>query len=186
MKKKASDIKVGNIIEYEKGYWQITGMDHVKPGKGPAYLQMKLKNVNKNTNKEYRANTDEVFDVLHTEHVEYVFSYANGDNYVFMNNETYEEIELDKGMISNVEYLQDNMLVKIMFCNDMVMSVSLPDHAIFRVVDTQSVIKGQTVSSSYKPATLSNGVSTSVPQHINIDDLIVVNTNDGSYVSKSK
>lgn len=186
MKKKASDLKIGNVVEFEGSSWYILSMDHVKPGKGPAYLQMKLKNLTKGTNKEHRANTDSVFECLHTEHIDYIYSYSNGDSYVFMNKENFEEVEVSKKLIPNVEYLQDNMMVKIMFCDGQVMSVVLPDHAIFTVTETQSVIKGQTASSSYKPAVLDNGASTSVPQHIDVGDVIVINTNDGSYVSKKK
>ncbi|UFX98351.1 elongation factor P [Candidatus Gromoviella agglomerans] len=191
MKVKSSEVKIGNVINYESKKWKVISREHVKPGKGGAYIQMKLKEVQIGTSKEIRFRSDEDVYLVHVTDVQHIYNYPLGDSFVFMNNESYEIIELPSKFVDNAEFLQEGMIVSICFAEDengqlSPISVKLPDHVECVIEDTQPVIKGQTASSSYKPATLSNGVRTTVPPHVEIGNRVIINTNDRSYVEKTK
>ena len=187
MKINAGEIRVGMLLEYKNDLWQVMKTQHVKPGKGGAFAQVEMKSVNKNTKLNERFRSSEVVERLYVETKSFQYSYNDGDTYHFMDTNTYEQISLDKNIISELNiFLQDNMVVFIEFIENNPVSIKLPEHIIEEVTDTEAVIKGQTAASSFKPAILSNGYKIMVPPHIENGTRIVISTTNFSYVEKAK
>ena len=186
MKMNGNEIKPGNIIKHQDTLWVAVKCNAVKPGKGGAFNQVELKNLidGRKLNERFRAA--ETVERVRLEQKKHTFLYADGDMLVFMNGETYEQINLQAEFIGDrAVFLNDGMEVDVDFYEDKAISVSLPEQVILEVQDTEPVVKGQTAANSYKPATLENGVRTTVPPFINTGERLIINTEDGSYVKRA-
>ena len=187
MKVNGNTIKPGNVIEHKNGLWVAVKTSHVKPGKGGAFAQLELRNLKDGTKLNERFRSSENIEKVILEEVPHVFLYKENENLIFMNNKTFEQISVNKNMIGDQSaFLQDGMDVIINTYNNEVVSVNMPDSCIEEVVEADAVIKGQTVSSSFKPAILSNGIKVMVPGHIEVGSKIVVRPSDSSYIEKAK
>ena len=188
MKIDGNEIRPGNVIEHQGRLWRAIKTQHVKPGKGGAFLQVELKELRDGTKLNERFRSSETVERVRLDQKDFQYLYAEGDAHTFMDNETYEQVSLDKMMIGEeaVAYLQDGMTVSIESFEGSPISIALPDTVILEVVEADAVVKGQTASSSYKPALLDNGVRTLVPPHIETGTRVVVNTVDGSYVERAQ
>ena len=187
MKVNGNNLKAGMIVSHKGGMWKVVATQSVKPGKGGAFAQVELKNLKDSSKLNERFRSSEVVERLYVETKTYQYSYNDGDTFHFMDTNTYEQISLDKNIISELNiFLQDNMLVSIEFIENNPVSIKLPEHIIEEVTDTEAVIKGQTAASSFKPAILSNGYKIMVPPHIENGTRIVISTTNFSYVEKAK
>ncbi|MBI29523.1 MAG: Elongation factor P [Alphaproteobacteria bacterium MarineAlpha5_Bin11] len=188
MKITCNQIKVGNIINHKGKLWRTVKIQHTQPGKGGAYLQVELKDIAEGTKLNERFRTSETIEKIRLEEREYQYLYNDDFGYHFMDNENYEQIILDYKIINDLQkkFLKENSLVKIESYEEKQVSIKLPDTISLEVIETESVVKGQTASSSFKPAILENNVKASVPPHISAGDKVIINTNDGSYVEKAK
>ena len=187
MKINGNEIKPGNIIEYNGRLCVAVKTEHVKPGKGGAFNQVELKDIKAGTKFHERFRSDEAVERVYLEEREFQYLYPEGDGYVFMDKETYDQITLPaENLGDQVRYLQDSMDVSISFYNETPISVALPERVILEVVEAEPVIKGQTAASSFKPAILSNGVKIMVPPYIEMGEKIVVNTSENTFVERAK
>ncbi|MGY8985408.1 MAG: elongation factor P [Sphingomonadales bacterium] len=186
MKLNGNAIRPGNVIEHNGSLWRAIKTQHTQPGKGGAYLQVELKNLfsGSKLNERFRASETVIRAVLEQKDFQYL--YKNGDIYAFMNAETYEQIEISEENLGNsTQYLQDGMIVSIEFHEETPLGIALPDTIILTVVETEPVVKNQTATSSYKPAIMANGMRIMVPQFVNTDDKIVIQTEDGTYSKRA-
>ncbi len=188
MKIDGNEIRPGNVIEHQGRLWRAVKIQHVKPGKGGAYLQVELKDIRDGTKLNERFRSSESVERVRLEQKSYQFLYADGDEYTFMDTETYEQITVDKDLIGDdaVQFLQDGMTVTIEFYEESPIGITLPEKVTLRVAEADPVVKGQTAASSYKPAILENGVKILVPPHVEAGMRVVVSTADGSYVERAK
>ena len=187
MKINGSDIRPGSVIEHDGSLWVAVKTQTVKPGKGPAYNQVELKNLIDRRKLNNRFGTDERVERAQIDHREFQFLYRDGDQLVFMDTDTYEQIQLAADFVGErAAFLQDGMNVRLQMHGEKPIGISLPEQVTLEVVETEPTVKGQTASSSYKPAILSNGVRTMVPPHIAPGTRIVVMTADNSYVERAK
>lgn len=186
MKISGVEIRPGNILEYEAGIWKVAKIQHTQPGKGGAYMQVEMKNLidGRKTNTRFRS-ADTVEKVrLDTKDFQYL--YAEGDDLVFMDKDNYEQITIARDVIGDAaEFLQDGMDVVLELWEERPISVELPDTIEAEIVEADAVVKGQTASSSYKPAILSNGVRVMVPPHITAGTRIVVDVYAREYVRRA-
>ena len=186
MKINGNEIKPGNVIEHQGGLWSAVKVDHVKPGKGGAFAQVELKNLIDGRKLNERFRSAEKVEKVRLEQKPHTYLYADGDMLVFMNAENYEQIMLQSEWVGDRgAYLVDNMEVELEFHEETPIGITLPQHVELEVADTEPVVKGQTAANSYKPATLSNGVRTSVPPFVGVGEKLVINTEDGSYVKRA-
>lgn len=186
MKMNGNEIKPGNIIKHQDTLWVAVKCGHVKPGKGGAFNQVELKNLldGRKLNERFRAA--ETVERVRLDQKTHTYLYEDGDAAVFMNSETYEQINLQKDFIGDrAVYLTDGMEVELEFYEEKPISVSLPDQVTLEVSETEPVVKGQTAANSFKPAILSNGVRTNVPPFVGTGERLVINTEDGSYVTRA-
>ncbi len=187
MKVNGNNLKAGMIINHKGGMWKVVTTQSVKPGKGGAFAQVELKNLKDSSKLNERFRSSEVVERLYVETKSFQYSYNDGDAYHFMDTNTYEQISLDKNIISELNiFLQDNMIVSVEFIENNPVSIKLPEHIVEEVTETEAVIKGQTAASSFKPAVLSNGFKIMVPPHIENGTKIVISTTNFSYVEKAK
>ena len=187
LKVNGNTIKPGNVIEHKNGLWVATKTSHVKPGKGGAFAQIELKSLKDGSKLNERFRSSENVEKVILEETPYVFLYKENDNLIFMNNQTFEQISVNIDMIGDqAAFLQDGMNVIINIYNENPVSIIMPDNCIEEIVEADAVIKGQTVSSSFKPAILKNGVKVMVPGHIEVGTKIVVRPSDCTYVEKAK
>ena len=187
MKVNGNTIKPGNVIEHKNGLWVATKTSHVKPGKGGAFAQIELKSLKDGSKLNERFRSSENVEKVILEETPYVFLYKENDSLIFMNNQTFEQISVNIDMIGDqAAFLQDGMNVIINIYNENPVSIIMPDNCIEEIVEADTVIKGQTVSSSFKPAILKNGVKVMVPGHIEVGTKIVVRPSDCTYVEKAK
>ena len=188
MKINGNAIRPGMVIEHQGRLWRAVRIQHTQPGKGGAYLQVELKDIRDGTKLNERFRSSETVDRARLEQKDYQFLFADGDTYTFMDTDTYEQVALNGDKIGEdqIPYLQDGMMVTIESHEEDPIGVQLPDTVILEITEADAVVKGQTASSSYKPAVLENGVKTLVPPHIEAGTRIVVNTADGSYVERAK
>ena len=185
MKINASEIRVGMLLEYKNDLWQVLKTQHVKPGKGGAFAQVEMKSVNKNTKLNERFRSSETVEKASLEETDFSFLYDDEINYFFMNPKTFDQIEIKKEIIGEKgKLLTENLQVKVSFYNDSPISVDLPNQVSCKIEKTDVALKGQTVSSSYKPATLDNGLNIQVPPFIETGDKIIVDTRNLEYVKK--
>ena len=185
MKINAGEIRIGMLIEHKNDLWQVLKTQHVKPGKGGAFAQVEMKSVNKNTKLNERFRSSETVEKASLEEINYNFLYEDENNYFFMEPKSFEQIEIKKDLIGEKgKLLSENLEVSVSFYNDSPMSVDLPNHIICEIETTDAALRGQTVSSSYKPAILNNGLNIQVPPFINTGDKVVVDTRNLEYVKK--
>jgi elongation factor P len=172
-----NEIRPGYIIEHDGGLWIAVKTDHVKPGKGGAFAQVELKNLRDGRKLNERFRSEDRVETVKLDRKDQQFLYETDGRLVFMDAETYEQIELDADLLGDRRpFLQDGMTASIEYYGDEALSVSLPQMVRCKVVDTEPVIKGQTASKSFKPAILDNGVRVMVPPFVNNDEDIIVNT----------
>ena len=187
LKVNGNTIKPGNVIEHKNGLWIATKTSHVKPGKGGAFAQIELKSLKDGSKLNERFRSSENVEKVILEETPYVFLYKENDSLIFMNNQTFEQISVNLAMIGDqAAFLQDGMNVIINIYNENPVSIIMPDNCIEEIVEADAVIKGQTVSSSFKPAILKNCVKVMVPGHIEVGTKIVVRPSDCTYVEKAK
>ncbi|WP_243297253.1 elongation factor P [Bacillus litorisediminis] len=181
-----NDFKTGLTIEVDGGIWQVIDFQHVKPGKGAAFVRSKLRNLRTGAIQEKTFRAGEKVSKAHIENKKMQYLYANGDQHVFMDTDTYEQIELSSNQIEyELKFLKENMEVSIMMFQGETLGVELPNTVELEVVDTEPGIKGDTASGGSKPATLETGVVVQVPFFVNQGDRIIVNTTEGTYVSRA-
>ena len=186
MKIDGNSIRPGNVIEHNGGLWRAVKIAHTQPGKGGAYLQVELKNLQNGSKLNERFRSSEKVERVSLAQKNYQFLYVDGDMFNFMDQETYDQISIAAEDIGDdAVFLQDGMTVSIEFHGDMPLGVSMPDKVTLEVTETEPVIKGQTASSSYKPATLDNGLRVGVPPFVSVGDKIVVSTETREYVSRA-
>ncbi|MEM8797172.1 MAG: elongation factor P [Pseudomonadota bacterium] len=186
MKIQGNEIRPGNVIQHQDTIWVAVKTQHVKPGKGGAFAQVELKNLidGRKLNERFRAT--ETVERVRLEQKDFQYLYEQGDALVFMDLETYEQLELQKDFVGErAVFLQDGMAVTVESHEGRPIGIALPDQVVLEVSETEPHIKGQTVSSSYKPAVLENGVRTDVPPFVGVGDKIVVDTNEISYVKRA-
>jgi elongation factor P len=187
MKINGNSIRPGNIIEHQGKLWRAVRIQHTQPGKGGAYLQVELKDIRTGTKLNERFRSSETVERVRLDEHPYQFLFGSGDEYTFMDQNTFEQITLNGEMIGDpAAFLQEGMVVTLESYEGSPISVELPETVIMRIVEADAVVKGQTASSSYKPAKLENGVRVMVPPHIESGTRIVVNTADATYVERAK
>ena len=185
MKINASEIRVGMLLEYKNELWQVLKTQHVKPGKGGAFVQVEMKSVNKNTKLNERFRSNETIEKASLEEINFNYSYEDENNFYFMDPKSYEQIQINKDLIGQKgKLLSENLEVTINFYNDKPIMVDLPNQVKCEVISTDVALKGQTVSSSYKPAVLNNGLNIQVPPFIESGDEIFVDTRNLEYIKK--
>ena len=185
MKINASEIRVGMLLEYKNDLWQVLKTQHVKPGKGGAFAQVEMKSVNKNTKLNERFRSSESVEKASLEETNFNFLYEDEIHYFFMNPKSFEQIEIKKEIIGEKgKLLTENLEVSVSFYNESPLTVELPNQVKCKIQSTDVALKGQTVSSSYKPATLSNGLNIQVPPFIESEDEIIIDTRTMEYIKK--
>src|ERR1700760_4817625 len=183
----ASSIRKGNIIEQDGKLYVVVSAENIHPGKGTPVSQIEMRRISDGVKISERYKTTDQVEKATVEERNFNYLYEDGDGFHFMNPETYDQVQVSKDIVGTAAaYLQENMVVKLSLHEMNPISVQLPQRATLEVVETEPVTKGQTASSSYKPAVLSNGVRTAVPPHIGVGTRIVVMTEDGSYVERAK
>ena len=185
MKINANEIRVGMLLEYKDDLWQVLKTQHVKPGKGGAFAQVEMKSVNKNTKLNERFRSSETIEKASVVESNFNYLYEDDNNYFFMDPKSFEQIDIKKNIIGEKgKLLTENLEVSVSFYNDKPISVDLPNQVNCKIESTDVALKGQTVSSSYKPAILDNGLSIQVPPFIEAGDEVVVDTRDLEYIKK--
>ena len=185
MKINASEIRVGMLLEYKNDLWEVLKTQHVKPGKGGAFAQVEMKSVNKNTKLNERFRSSETVEKASLEETTFNYLYSDENNFFFMNPKSFEQIEIKKELVGEKgKLLSENLEVSVSFYNDSPISIELPNQVKCKIDSTDAALKGQTVSSSYKPATLDNGLNIQVPPFIESGDEVIVDTRNLEYVKK--
>ncbi len=185
MKINAGEIRVGMLLEYKNDLWQVHKTQHVKPGKGGAFAQVEMKSVNKNTKLNERFRSNETVEKASLDETVFNYLYEDERNYFFMDPKSFEQIEIQKFVVGDKgKLLTENLEVKVSFYNESPISVELPNQVTCKIDRTDAALKGQTVSSSYKPATLDNGLNIQVPPFIESGDSVVIDTRNLEYVKK--
>ena len=185
MKISGNDIRVGMLIEYKDDLWQVLKTQHVKPGKGGAFAQVEMKSVNKNTKLNERFRSNDTVEKASLEEIKFNFLYEDEIDYYFMNPKSFEQINIKKDVVGEKgKMLTENLEVSINFYNDKPLIVELPNQVTCKVKTTDVALKGQTVSSSYKPAILENDMNIQVPPFIESGDTITIDTRTIKYVKK--
>jgi len=185
MKISGVDIRPGNILEYERGIWKVAKIQHTQPGKGGAYMQVEMKNLQDGRKTNVRFRSADTITRVRLDQKEYQYLYTDGDALVFMDQDTFEQINLPADLLGDAAaFLQDGMSVSLELWDEKPISVALPDQVEATIVEADAVVKGQTASSSYKPAILDNGVRVMVPPHIGAGTRIVVDVYERTYVGK--
>lgn len=187
MKQQANLIRAGQVIEHDGRRWTILKQQIISPGKGGAFIQVDMRDLKTGNKTNERWRTADTVERLMTEDKEFTYSYTDGDNLVLMDQETYEEAHVPVALLGDsAAFLQDNMKLLVKLVEGDPVGIELPATVVLEVIEADPVVKGQTASSSYKPAKLANGVKTSVPPFIESGERIVVRTEDASYVERSK
>ena len=185
MKINATEIRVGMIIEYKDDLWEVMKTNHVKPGKGGAFAQVEMKSLSKNTKLNERFRSSENVEKATLDEIKYNFLYKDENDFYFMNPETFEQINVNKVILGEKgKLLSENLEVSINFHNEKPLNITLPNQITCKIDTTDAALKGQTVSSSYKPAKLNNGLNIQVPPFIESGDMVVVDTRTMEYVKK--
>ncbi|MEM9990078.1 MAG: elongation factor P, partial [Pseudomonadota bacterium] len=183
MKINGNEIRPGNVIQHQDTLWLAVKVGAVKPGKGPAYAQVELKNLLDGRKLNERFRSSETVERVRLEQKDHSFLYEEADQLVFMDTESYEQINIEKDMIGDrAAFLQDGMEVVVESHEGRAIGVKLPEHVTLEITETEPTVKGQTAASSYKPATLENGLRVMVPPHVASETKIVVNTETLEYV----
>ena len=187
MKISGVDIRPGNIIEYEAGIWKVAKIQHTQPGKGGAFMQVEMKNLIDGRKTNVRFRSQDTVEKVRLDTKDFQYLYADGEDLVFMDKDSYEQITLPSDLLGDAAaFLQDGMDVVLELWDERPISVELPEFAEAMIVEADAVVKGQTASSSFKPAVLDNGVRVMVPPHIGAGTRIVVNVYDREYVRRAE
>ena len=185
MKISGNEIRVGMLIEHKDDLWQVLKTQHVKPGKGGAFAQIEMKSVNKNTKLNERFRSSDSVEKASLDEIKFNFLYEDETDYYFIDQKSFEQINIKKDIVGEKgKMLSENLEVNISFYNDRPLAVDLPNQVTCKIASTDVALKGQTVSSSYKPATLDNGINIQVPPFIESGDAIIVDTRTIEYVKK--
>ena len=185
MKINASEIRVGMLLEFKKDLWEVLKTQHVKPGKGGAFAQIEMKSVLKNTKLNERFRSGETVEKAAIDESHFNFLYRDENNFFFMDPVTFDQVQINKEIVGEKgKLLVENLEVTINFYNEKPISISLPNQVNCKIEVTDAALKGQTVSSSYKPAILTNGLNIQVPPFIEIGDEIIVDTRSLEYIKK--
>lgn len=186
MKINGNEIRPGNVIEHDGSLWVAVKTQAVKPGKGPAYNQVELKNLIDGRKLNNRFGSDERVERARIDQKDFQFLYKDGEQLVFMDSDTYEQLALAAEFVGErAAFLQDGMTVTLDMHEDRAIGISLPDQVVLAIVETEPTIKGQTAASSYKPAKLENGVRVLVPPFVAAGERIVVDTNEIAYIRRA-
>ena len=186
MKINGNEIRPGNVIEHNNSLWVAVKTQAVKPGKGPAYNQVELKNLINGSKLNERFRSSETVEKVRLEQKDFQFLYPQGDMLVFMDTDTYEQMELQQEFVGErTAFLQDGMKVVLEMHEGRAIGISLPDQVTLTVVEADPVVKGQTAASSYKPAVLENGVRILVPPFVTAGEKVIVDTNEMAYVKRA-
>lgn len=186
MKISGVDIRPGNILEHEGGIWKVAKIQHTQPGKGGAFMQVEMKNLEDGRKTNIRYRSADTVEKVRLDTKDFQFLFADGDDYVFMDQETYDQITIAAKLLGDeAAFLQDGMQVTLELYDERPISVQLPDTIEATIVEADAVVKGQTASSSYKPAILDNGVRVMVPPHISSGTRIIVDVYAKEYVRKA-
>lgn len=188
MKISANDIKIGNILDYENELWVVVKPpEHTKPGKGGAYVQVEMKNLRTGNKLNQRFSSTETVEKAFLERQEMQYLYEEGGHLVFMDPNSFEQVLLSKNLLGEkLPYLSDGMNVEVEYYKETPLGIELPKTVILEIAETDPVIKGSTVTSSYKPAILTNGVRVTVPPYLTTGEKIVVKTEDSTFVERAK
>ena len=187
MKVIASSIRKGNVIEQDGKLYVVVTAENIHPGKGTPVTQIDMRRISDGVKVSERWKTTETVDRAVVEDLNFQFLYEDGEGYHFMNPENYDQVAVTPEIVGDDKaYLQEGMTVVLSIHDGNAIALQLPRHVVLEVVETEPVVKGQTASSSYKPAMLSNGIRSAVPPHIDAGTKIVVLTEDGSYVERAK
>ena len=188
MKINANSIRLGTVLEHNSRLWVVVkNPEHTKPGKGGAYVQVEMKDIKTGTKLNERFSSSESVEKVRLEDKSYQFLYFEDDNLTLMDNESFEQISVNKSLLGDqLPFLQDGMNITVELYNEEVISIALPEQITAVVAQTEPVIKGQTATASFKPAILDNGVRVMVPPFVNIDDKIIVRTTDSTYLERAK
>ena len=185
MKINAGEIRVGMLLEHKNDLWQVIKTQHVKPGKGGAFAQVEMKSLNKNTKLNERFRSSEAVEKAYLYENKYNFLYEDENSYFFIEPKSFEQIEIKKEIVGERgKFLSENLEVSVSFYKDAPILVDLPNQITCKIEITDVALKGQTISSSYKPATLNNGLNIQVPPFIESGDNIIVDTRNLEYVKK--
>jgi len=186
MKINGNEIRPGNVIEHKGGLWVAVKTQAVKPGKGPAYAQVELKNAIDGTKLNERFRSSETVERVRLEQKDYQFLFADGDMLTFMDSDTYDQIQIPRDLLEErAAFLQDGMKVTVESHEGRPIGIAIPDQVTLEVVEAEPVVKGQTAASSYKPAKLENGVRVLVPPFVGVGERVVVDTNEITYVRRA-
>ena len=186
MKISGVDIRPGNILEYEGGIWKVAKIQHTQPGKGGAYMQVEMKNLQDGRKTNVRFRSADTVEKVRLDTKDFQYLYAEGDMLVFMDKDSFEQINLPADLLGEAaEFLEDGMDVTLELWDEKPISVQLPEQVEATIVEADAVVKGQTASSSYKPAVLENGVRVMVPPHIGTGTRILVDVYERTYVGKA-
>lgn len=186
MKISASEIRPGSVIEHNGGLWAAVKCNTVKPGKGGAFNQVELKNLIDGTKLNERFRTVDTVEKVDLEKKDFQFLYEQGDSLVFMDVDSYEQLELQKEFVGDrAAFLQDGMMVTVQLYGEKPIGVALPDQVVLAIAEADPVLKGQTAASSYKPAILENGIRVLVPPFIEAGERVLVDTNEISYLRRA-
>ena len=185
MKINATEIRVGMILEYKEDLWEVLKTNHVKPGKGGAFAQVEMKSLIKNTKLNERFRSSETVEKASLEEIKYNFLYKDENDFYFINPGTFEQISINKSIVGEKgRLLSENLEVSINFYNEDPLNITLPNQIKCKIFETDVALKGQTVSSSYKPAKLDNGIQIQVPPFIENGDTIIIDTRSMEYIKK--
>jgi elongation factor P len=183
MKISGVDIRPGNILEYEGGIWKVAKIQHTQPGKGGAYMQVEMKNLQDGRKTNVRFRSADTVERVRLDTKDFQYLYQDGDMLVFMDKDTYDQIHLPADLVGDAAaFLQDGMDVTLELWDEKPISVELPDQVEATIVEADAVVKGQTASSSYKPALLDNGVRRHVPPHLESGPRLIVDVFERPYV----
>ena len=187
MKQQANLIRAGQVIEHDGNRWTVLKQQIITPGKGGAFIQVEMRDLKSGNKTNERWRTADTVERLMTDNRDYTYSYTDGENLVLMDPETFEQTMVPVGILGEqAPFLQDNMQVEVDLVEGDVVGIHLPASVVLEVVEADPVVKGQTATSSYKPAKLSNGVKTMVPPFVEVGEKIVVRTEDASYMERFK
>ena len=188
MKVPVNTIRVGNVLEYKNKLWVASKVQHINPGKGGAFVQLEAKALLDGNKLQERFRTAETIEKVHIDEHECTFLFHDGNGYTFMDKETFEQLTVGADVLDEdqAKFLQDGMEVTVSLYEGTPVGAELPKTVVLAVTEADAVVKGQTASSSYKPAIVEGGVRVMVPPHIGVGTRLVINTEDGSYIERAK
>jgi elongation factor P len=180
-------VSLGNIIKYKSQYWVVAKKEHVKPGKGGAFVQLEMRNLatGNKSNERFRAGGE--VERVNSDEREFQYQYSDGDFIFLMDLSTFEQEPFPKDLVKEeISFLVNGMVVKVCYCDDRAIAIRLPETVILKVKEAESTLRGQTAAASYKPAVLENGIRIMIPPFVEVNDRVVVRTADSTYVERVK